>query len=150
MKTTFKIFAIVALLLAAALGGSRLIVPAQAAPTSDIAGQPFNVITVSTSAVTTVSLTQHDYMIAHVGYQSDGTTASVAGDYIVVMNASDTMAASLADGKKLPIFAGGSATFRGWDCSYIAADNAIEVQLKAVGHSAKVLVLKGNLNGSQK
>jgi hypothetical protein len=145
MKKTLIVICAVILAL---VFNSYLHMHVEAAPDVASAGNAWQLIDVSTSAVTKVSLSGHDIMFAHTNLLSDGITTSTAGDYIVIMNASDVMAANLTAGQKLVIFAGGSASFRGLDASYIAADAVIEVQLKAVGHSAKVQMVKGSLYGS--
>ena len=144
-----KIFILFAMLFSLGLF-VELHAPVNAAPDVASAGNPWQLIDVSTSAVTKVSLTSHDILFAHTNLLSDGTTASTAGDYIVIMQADETMAANLTAGKKLIVFNGGSASFRGLDCSYIPADGVIEVQIKAVGHSAKVQMIKGSVAGSQR
>jgi hypothetical protein len=109
-----------------------------------------SVVTVTTAGVKNVLIPDNIITIVHLNKQDDGTTASAATDYIVVMRNRDqagaavTMAANFNDGVKLPIYAGGSATFRGIDIP-IGADGGREIQIQAVGNGAKVLILKGSI-----
>lgn len=119
-------------------------------------GTPFAVFTVATGATTTVAVPNNDVLILHTGIQSDGSSASVAGDYIVVMNAftgdgstGTTMAATYAAGSKLVIPAGASFTIRGSDCSYGTTDASNEMIIQAVGHGATVQIVKGSKFGAQ-
>lgn len=111
-------------------------------------GKPWQVITVTTAAVVNVTLTSDDYTIVHLGIQNDGSTASVSTDKVFVMRNQDetgaavTMAANLNDGIKLPLLSGSSATFSGFDVP-TGADGKYEIQLKAVGNGAKVLIIRG-------
>lgn len=114
----------------------------------DASAKPWEVISVTTSAVTKVVFPDNDIQIVHLGYQTDGTTASATTDYIVVMREKDgagaavTMAANLASGIKLPIFSQGSATIRASDVP-AGTDGPHEIQIKAVGAGAQVLVIRG-------
>jgi len=123
--------------------------PAQAADVDlSAAEKPWEVVAVTTSAVKTVVLPDNDVLIAHLGVQDDAGTASAATDYIVVMRAKDengaavSMAATYAAGIKLPIRANGAATFRANGIP-TGANGAREIQLKAVGNNARVLIVRG-------
>ncbi len=114
----------------------------------DASAKPWQVLTVTTSAATKVVFPDNDVQIVHLGIQNDGSTASASGDYIVVMRekteagAAVSMAANLNDGIKLPIFGPGSATIRATDVP-AGTDGPHEIQIQAVGHGAKVLIIRG-------
>jgi ABC-type Fe3+-hydroxamate transport system substrate-binding protein len=107
------------------------------------------VITVTTSAVVTVTMMNRDYTLVHLGIQNDGSTASVSTDYAVMQptKASDgsaiTIAADYTDGAKLIVGAGASATFSGNDIIN-GNDGPAEVQIKAVGHGCKMMFIRGH------
>ena len=117
----------------------------QAAPAAaadlDMKGQAFYVLDVDTSAASKVLLPGQSVVIAHLNYDSSGS-ASTATDYVVVMFSSDTMAANLNAGRKAIVKAGGAVTFPSANVP-AGADGPREIQLKAVGHSAKVQFLVG-------
>lgn len=114
--------------------------------------QPWMVVTILTSGVRNITLPDHDITIVHLSVQNDGTTASVATDKIFVMRNQDaagaavTMAENFTDGVKVPITPGGSVSFRAQDVP-VGADNAREIQIKATGNGAKVLLIKGSFLG---
>ena len=109
---------------------------------------PFMVITVTTSATVTVYVSGDDLTIVHLNIQNDGSTASVSTDRIYVMRKLDgaaaavTMVTDLTDGVKLPINAGGSASITGKFVTR-GSDGQKEIQIKATGNGAKVLLLRG-------
>ena len=109
---------------------------------------PFDVISVTTSAVVKIVMPDNDALIAHLGIQDDGSTASDSTDYVVIMRDKDengtavTMAANYSDGVKLIVKANGAATFRARRIPD-GADGVREVQIKAVGHGAKLQVIRG-------
>lgn len=109
---------------------------------------PWQVLDVATSGTTLVVLPNNDIQIVHLGYQTDGSTASATTDYIVVMRKYDkagaavTMAANLNTGIKLPIFQGGSAVIRAGDIPE-GPDGPREIQIQASGNGAKVLIIRG-------
>lgn len=148
-----KLFALFLLIVAMlALGHSYWTASAAPAQAADVdlsaAEKPWEVVAVTTSAVKTVVLPDNDVLIAHMGVQDDSGTASSATDYIVVMRAKDengaavSMAATYAAGIKLPIRANGAATFRANGIP-TGTNGAREIQLKAVGNNARVLIVRG-------
>jgi len=114
---------------------------------------PWMVITVATSGVKNVLIPDHDITIVHLNVQSDGSTASAATDKVWIMRnqtaagVAVTMAENYTDGVKAPVTAGGSITFRGLDVP-VGADGGREIQLKATGNGAKVLLIKGSFTGN--
>ena len=106
------------------------------------------VITVTTSAAVTVTMMNRDYTLVHLGIQDDGSTPSVATDYVVMQptKKSDgtaiTIDATYTDGAKLIVLSGAAATFSANDILN-GADGPCEVQLKAVGHGAKMMLVRG-------
>ncbi len=120
-------------------------------------GTPFAIFTVATNADTAISLPDNDILFLHTGLQADGTTASVAGDYIVVMNAftgdgttGTSMSADYSAGAKLNIPTGTAFTFRGVDTSYGSVLKSNQVIVRAVGHGATIQIVKGSQYGSSK
>ena len=117
-------------------------------------GLPWMVITVLTSGVKKVLLPNHDVTLVHLNMQNDGATPSDSEDKIFIMRDKDaagsvvTMAENFTDGVKAPLWAGGSVTFRGQDVP-VGADSGREIQIKATGHGAKVLLLKGTFGGNK-
>lgn len=122
----------------------------QAAPVAaadlDLSGgnRPFYVLTVLTSGTKKVKLpAKQDVAIVHLGLQNDGSTASVSGDSLIVMQAVDSMAANNDDGEKAIIFSQGSVTIQGKDAKG-ADDGDRVIQLQAVSHGCKVQFVLGN------
>lgn len=109
---------------------------------ADIRTKPFLVEPVTTGGPFTINVPDEDVLVAHLGVQDDGTTPSVATDYVVVMNQSDAMVASLAPGTKMVVFSGGVGTFRGGDVS-VGSSGQREIHIQAVGHGATVQLIKG-------
>lgn len=109
---------------------------------------PWYVLAVTTAATKTITLQDNDIMIVHLNVQDDSGTASSATDKIVVMRAKDesgaavTISTDFSAGVKLPIMAGGSATFRARGIPTGSNDKR-EIQIKAVGHDARVLIING-------
>jgi len=138
--------ALVALVLVTALW--RAAFAAADADLSSATGKPWQVLDVTTSTPVKVVLPENHVQIVHLGYQTDGTTASASGDYIVVMREKTeagvavTMAANLNTGIKLPIFKQGSATIRATDVPP-GTDGPREIQIQAAGNGAKVLIIRG-------
>ena len=108
---------------------------------TDLKGQGFYVLDIDTSTVTKIVLPGQSCLIAHLNYQSDGS-ASGASDYVVVMVQTDTMAANLDAGRKLVIKGGGSARFPAGNMP-TGSDGPREIQVKAVGNSAKIQIIVG-------
>ena len=129
---------------------------ASAATISNSLGTPFYIFTCATNADSVVDLPDNDVLFLHTGIQADGTTASVAGDYVTIMNAyaSDgttgtTMASSYAAGAKLNIPTGAAVTFRGGDTSWSTANGTRQVIVRANGHGATIQIVKGSQFGSK-
>lgn len=103
------------------------------------ANLPFQVIAVTTSAVKKVLLARRrKYVLRHSGIQDDASTAGVAGDYVVLMQQADSMVASMAAGRKVPIrMSGPDVIIDGGDAAP-GSDGAHEIQLKAVTHGAMI------------
>ena len=127
-----------------------------AATISNSLGTPFYVFTCATNADTTIDLPDNDVLFLHTGIQSDGTTASVAGDYVTVMNAygadgttGTTMASNYSAGAKLNIQSGAAFTFRGGDTSWSTANGTRQVIVRANGHGATIQIVKGSQFGSK-
>lgn len=139
--------AAVLLLLLVLAGAAALPLPCvvQAAPAAaadlDMRGQAFYVLDVSTSASSTVILPGQSVLVAHLGYTTAGS-ASTSTDYIVVMFQTDTMAANLNAGRKVVLKANGSTCFPAQNVP-VGADGPRQIQIKAVGGSAKVQLIVG-------
>jgi len=111
-------------------------------------GTPWKIITVTTSATKTVIIPDDEITFVHLNIQDDGTTASASTDRVMIMlktavtGTSQTIDTSLDDEDKCPLVAGGSATFPGL---YVTngPSGPREVQLKASGNGAKVLIIRG-------
>jgi hypothetical protein len=107
---------------------------------------------VTTNANVTVVLSDADYTLVHLGIQDDGSTASGAGDYIVMMpsrnadGTSITMDVSYAAGKKMIIRQGAAATFNATPIPD-GPDGPREVQLKAAFHGAACQLIRGHHGG---
>ena len=112
-------------------------------------GKASQVITVPTGSPVTVLLTQDDFLIQHLGVQNDGVTPSVTGDAVVVMNSADklgnaiAMAPNATDGMKTYVPTGNipPQLLMGWDVPP-GPDGNFEVQMQAVGHGAKVQLVR--------
>ena len=99
----------------------------------------------------TVLLADADWSLVHLNIQNDGSTPSVSTDYAVMMNqqtpagAAVTMAANYNDGGngKCIVAAGASATFNGTAVPQ-GSDGPHEIQIKAVGHGAKMELIRGH------
>ena len=122
-----------------------------AAPTvTDISarGIPFVILSAITSNANCVTLGKEDYTIVHTGFQEDGVTASASGDYVVIARvwsqaqAAVTTDPNLGDGISLPLFSGASVTLPGDGCTP-GPDGPQEIQIQAVAHGAKILIVKG-------
>lgn len=105
-------------------------------------------ITVTTSAAVKITLTDADYTLVHLNIQNDGSTASVSTDYAVVQVVTDnagaavSSAANYTDGAKLIVGAGAAATFQTHTIA-TGTDGQHEIQIKAVGHGAKMQLIRG-------
>lgn len=107
-------------------------------------------ITVTTSATVTITVEYGvRYTIAHLNRQDDGSTASVSTDTVFLMNAYDsdgntvTMAATHADGNKIPILAGAVGSLNSaYVPPTVPGGTTCVVQLKASGHGAKLLITR--------
>lgn len=158
MKKLFGWPLVFVLFFAALVAGSAAI-PALAGPVAAPAGapdlaqggndkHPWYVLAVTTAAAKTITLQDNDVQIVHLNVQDDAGTASVSGDYVMVMRTIDengsavSMATTFAAGVKLPIYAGGGATFRARGIPE-SANGKREIQIKAVGHDARVLIING-------
>lgn len=114
----------------------------------------YQVITVTTSAVVTITLDNSDYTLIHLNIQNDGTTPSVSTDYVVTMNnqtaagVAVTMDATYTDGLKMITLAGAACTFAATNVP-LGADGPHEIQLKAVGHGCKMCLIRGHPTGNQ-
>ncbi len=109
---------------------------------------PFATIQVSTGSTKLIGVNDNDLIIAHTGLQNDGTTASAATDYVIVMVSTGSMTDVTTAGSKLYIPAGGTATIRGFDGVYVGADNLKEFIVQAYGHGATLQLIKGSKFGS--
>ena len=109
---------------------------------------PFRVVTAITTNANTFTASGDDFTIVHLGYREDGQTASSTGDYVLLARVYSTGTTTggtdlnLADGVKAPIFPGGSITF---PSDYVpqGKNGPHEVQFQAIGHGAKLLVIRG-------
>ena len=109
-------------------------------------------ITVSSNSNCTVCLADSDYTLVHLNINSaNWTQASTSGDYVVMMNQQTpagvavTMQATYDDngnGKTI-IQAGASVTFNG-DFVPQGSDGQHEIQLQAVGHGCKMMLIRGH------
>lgn len=123
-----------------------------AAPDANIGStttSPFSTLAVTTGSSKIIGTSDNDLVIAHTGLQNDGATASVATDYVIVMISGATMSDVTTAGVKLYIPAGGSATIRGFDLPFVAADGVRECIIQAYGHGAMIQVIKGSIYGSK-
>lgn len=109
---------------------------------------PWIVITALTSVVKKILLPKKcKVSILHMQVQDDGVTDSANTDYVVIMRDKDsdgvavTMAANFNDGVKAPIYPGGSISFMSNTVSD-GSDGSCEIQIKAVSHGAKLLIVK--------
>lgn len=107
--------------------------------TTPAGNKPNYLADVTTSATYTIVLkANYRYTFSHTGKQDDGS-ASVVGDYVVLMHQADTMAANLTTGAKSIIFVNGYVCMRGADAK-AGTDGDYEVALKAVTHGAKIQI----------
>jgi hypothetical protein len=112
------------------------------------AATPWQIVTAITSNGNSCVLGKEDYTIVHLGIQEDGSSASTSTDYVVISRiwgaarSAVTTDPNLGDGIKLPIMAGASVTLPGDACPQ-GPDGQYEIQFQAVGHGAKLLILKG-------
>lgn len=127
-------------LLAAIWCGCQTI--SKAAFNLDFTNKPFYVITVTTSSTSTIQLPTSDVAVVHLGIQNDGSTDSATGDRIVLMHGTATMDATTADGEKAIVNPRGSVIFRGQDLRK-NDDGPRALQIKAIGHGAKVMLIRG-------
>jgi hypothetical protein len=104
---------------------------------------PFQVLAIAVGSAKKIILPPCPVEIRNLGYQDDDlTTVNIPGDLIVVMSSTATMVASLAAGRKLPIFPGESWEFDP-DNLPVGADGPHEIQIQAVQSPARVLVIMG-------
>ena len=105
------------------------------------ANLPWQVLGVEVGSPKTVILPPCPVEIRHLGYQDAALgTPSVAGDAVIIMSSTATMVASLAAGRKLVVLPGESWEFDP-DNLPVGADGPHEIQLQAVGHQARVLII---------
>jgi hypothetical protein len=112
------------------------------------AGQPWAIVTAITTNGNSCVLAADDYTVVHLGYQENGVTASVAGDYVLLSRVWNTSGAAagatmdLADGVKAPLFPGASITFPAANVP-IGSHGTHEIQFQGVTHGAKLLIIRG-------
>lgn len=117
--------------------------------TAEDTGKNSQIITPVTGSVVTITLTDDDWQLVHLNVQNDGSTASAATDYVVVMNqqtpagAAVTMAATYADGGNGKLIIGANLA-RDFSGKYIPAgsDGPHEIQIQAVGHGCKMALIR--------
>lgn len=132
----------------AVLWFAHVILAAPDVTISNNTAAPFATLAVTTSATKLIGVNDNDITIAHIGLQNDGATASVSTDYVIVMLSNATMGDVTTAGSKLYIPAGGSATIRGFDGLYVAADGLREFIVQAYGHGAMLQIIKGSKFGN--
>lgn len=105
------------------------------------ANLPYQVIAVATNAVKKILLSKsYRYVFKHSGIQSDGSTAAVSTDYVVLMDAVATMAATAAAGKKHLISADKTPLIIDGKTILAGADGNNEVQVQAAGNGAMLQI----------
>jgi hypothetical protein len=109
---------------------------------SDIVQGPFQIFTVGTNVDTVLNVPDNFQIIKHLNYQSDGTTPSQSGDYVIISGASIGNA-SLADGAKVALFTGDQPiSFRGLDVPAVNGTRSLYFRASST-HSAKLAIMQG-------
>ena len=114
---------------------------------TDATKGPFHYLAVLTSGEKDVKLPRgKEVAIKHTGRKSsDGSSASSAGDHLVIMHETDTMAANRGAGVKIVLEVGESVTFRAGDILPSSADGSHVIQLRAVTNGCMVQFLVGQI-----
>lgn len=102
----------------------------------------FSLLAVTTSAAKKVLMPAADLTVLHTGTQDDGSTASDAADYVVVMLQADSMAANMSAGTKVIVKQGKAVTIRGAVVTQ-GDDGDREIHVQANGNGAMIQFIAG-------